>query len=550
MAAQPVTIRSSVEYGTDNKALAQIAHESSESLSSTTFQKNPFLDQDVAAHYRELYEKAQYECRHVFDPSLEWTPAEEKAIVRKLDWRVSLWACVAFAALNIDRKNIAQAVSDNMLDDLGLSTNSYNYGNTIFLVSFLLAEIPSQLVSKKFGPDRWIPTQMVLWSIVAASQAAITGQAGFYATRSLLGILEGGFIPDLVLYMSYWYTSRELPIRLSFFWSALSLTVILNALMAYGLLRMRGIQDLAGWRWLFLIEGLLTLVIGAGSFFCMPASAVQTKSWWCPNGWFSDREIGIIVNRVLRDDPSKGDMHNRQAITPRRLWRALSDYDLWPLYLIGLFVYVPQSPPSTYLTLTLKSLGFDTFTTNLLTIPSTAIGILTLLGITWISERVNERSLVSSFQAWWTLPCILALRFWPGVLTSSTAWSTFALVTVLLSYPYVHAIVVAWTSTNSGSVRTRTISAAVYNCAVQVGNVYSANIYRDDDKPLYHRGNDVLIGINVLAILLFFGTKAYYMWRNRVRETKWRAMTDEERRVYLETTKDEGNKRLDFRFVH
>lgn len=350
--------------------------------------------------------------------------------------------------------------------------------------------------------------------------------------------------------MSYWYTSRELPIRLSFFWSALSLTVILNALMAFGLLRMRGIQDLAGWRWLFLIEGLLTLVIGAGSFFCMPASAVQTKSWWCPKGWFSDREIGIIVNRVLRDDPSKGDMHNRQAITPRRLWRAICDYDLWPLYLIGLFVYVPQSPPSTYLTLTLKSLGFDTFTTNLLTIPSTAIGILTLLSITWISERVNERSIVSSFQAWWTLPCILALRFWPGVLTASTAWATFSLVTVLLSYPYVHAIVVAWTSTNSGSVRTRTISAAVYNCAVQVGNVYSANIYRDDDKPLYHRGNDVLIGINVLAILLFFGTKVYYTWRNRVRETKWQAMTDEERRLYLETTKDEGNKRLDFRFVH
>lgn len=131
--------------------------------------------------------------------------------------------------------------------------------------------------------------------------------------------------------MSYWYTSRELPIRLSFFWSALSLTVILNALMAYGLLHMDGISGLAGWRWLFLIEGLLTLVIGAGSFFCMPASAVQTKSWWCPQGWFTDREISIIVNRVLRDDPGKGDMHNRKAITPRRLWKALSDYDLWPV---------------------------------------------------------------------------------------------------------------------------------------------------------------------------------------------------------------------------
>lgn len=103
----------------------------------------------------------------------------------------------------------------------------------------------------------------------------------------------------------------------------------------------------------------------------MPASAVQTKTWFRPKGWFTDREVAIVVNRVLRDDPSKGDMHNRQAITPRRLWASLAgDYDLWPLYLLGLLVYIPQSPPTKYITLILRSTGFGTFDTNLLTIPS------------------------------------------------------------------------------------------------------------------------------------------------------------------------------------
>lgn len=109
----------------------------------------------------------------------------------------------------------------------------------------------------------------------------------------------------------------------------------------------------------------------------MPASAVQTKTWFRPNGWFTDEELAIVVNRVLRDDPSKGDMHNRQAITPKRLWKAMLDYDLWPvsmldkrlynamaywlkIYAIGLICYIPQSPPSTYLTLTLRNLGFST----------------------------------------------------------------------------------------------------------------------------------------------------------------------------------------------
>lgn len=143
----------------------------------------------------------------------------------------------------------------------------------------------------------------------------------------------------------------------------------------------------------FLIEGLITLTVGIASFFLMPASAVQTKTWFRPNGWFTDREVAIVVNRVLRDDPSKGessllrlksarlnlisdlyltigDMHNRQALTPRRLWQTLKDYDLWPLYLLGLVVFIPQSPPFKYLTLIVKSLGFSTFNTNLLTIPS------------------------------------------------------------------------------------------------------------------------------------------------------------------------------------
>jgi hypothetical protein len=151
-----------------------------------------------------------------------------------------------------------------------------------------------------------------------------------------------------------------------------------------------------------------------------------------------------VVNRVLRDDPSKGDMHNRQAVTPRRLWNAAKDYDLWPLYAIGLVAYIPQSPVNTYITLTLKSVGFSTFNTNLLTIPSSAAHIITLLLITRLSEWTNERTLVSMLQPIWTLPCLIALRFWPGSLHQ--AWGTYALVSVLLSYPYCHAILVAVSS--------------------------------------------------------------------------------------------------------
>ncbi|KAJ9145106.1 Allantoate permease [Pleurostoma richardsiae] len=510
--------------------------------------KNPFADDEAAAYWRQVYDDCQYECRHEFDPLLTWSAEEERHLVRKLDWKVCLWACVMFFGLQVDRANLSQAISDNMLDDLGLSTNDYNYGHSIFLVSFLAAELPSQLISKALGPDRWIPTQMVVWSLVAISQCALTGRSSFFVTRSLLGFLEGGFIPDLVLWLSYFYTSRELPIRLSYFWTTLSVTGIVTSVLAYALLHLRGLFGWEGWRWLFLIEGLITLAVGVVSFFKMPASAVQTKTWFRPKGWFTDREVAVVVNRVLRDDPSKGDMHNRQALTPRRLWEALKDYDLWPLYALGLVAYMPQSPPKLYITLTLRALGFSTFTTNLLTIPADIAHIVNLLLVTRLSEWLNERTFVAILQPLWTLPCIIALRFWPDVFEDK--WGTYALVMVLLSYPYCHAILVGWCSKNSNNVGTRTVSAALYNMSVQTGGVFSSYIYREDDKPLYHRGNSTLLAINVMSLILFVLTKLYYIWRNRQKEKLWNALTPEQQAQYRKATTLQGSRRLDFRFAH
>ncbi|KAL8767857.1 MAG: hypothetical protein Q9209_005749 [Squamulea sp. 1 TL-2023] len=207
-----------------------------------------------------------FEGRHRYDPKATWTFEEEKSLIRKLDIRVCAYCCFMFFALQIDRSNISQALSDNFLDDLGLNTNDYNTGQTIFFVSFLAAELPSQLISKKIGPDNWIPIQMISWSIIACCQAKLTGRATFFLTRSLLGIMEGGFIPDVILYLSYFYKSKELPIRLSFFWGAYGFTFIISAFLAFGILHLRGREGLTGWQWLFALEGGLTALIGIFSW--------------------------------------------------------------------------------------------------------------------------------------------------------------------------------------------------------------------------------------------------------------------------------------------
>jgi hypothetical protein len=114
---------------------------------------------------------------------------------------------------------------------------------------------------------------------------------------------------------------------------------------------------------------MLTGLIGIISYFYLPPSPTQTASKFRgKNGWFNEREEKIMVNRILRDDPSKGDMHNRQALSPKMLWECLKDYHMWPVFTLGLTWLIPTQPMTSYLTLNLKSLGFGTFETNLLTV--------------------------------------------------------------------------------------------------------------------------------------------------------------------------------------
>ncbi|KAL1600634.1 hypothetical protein SLS60_007021 [Paraconiothyrium brasiliense] len=481
-----------------------------------SYEDHPFSDRVTTQYWREIYEKAQYEGRHRFDPNYTWSAEEEKKLVRKLDFRITLWAWMMFVSLDLNRKNINRAISDNMLKDLGMNTNDFNYGQTIFLAMFLFAELPSGLISKKLGADRWIPT------IICAC--------------------------DIVLWLTYFFKSNELPTRLAWFWTALSFCNIVGSLMAAGILQMRGLHGWGGWQYLFLIEGILTLVIGIFSYVLMPAGATQTANWFRgKNGWFSEHEEYILVNRILRDDPSKGDMNNRTGVSPRLLWKAITDWEQWPLYLIGLTAYIPPSPPTTYLSYILRQIGFTTFEANMLLIPSQFLFAVQLLVLTWVSKKLKERAAVSSLSNIWIFPWLVALVTLPA---STNPWIRYALLSGLLSYPYCHAILVGWNATNSNSVRTRAVSAAFYNMFVQSGNIIASNIYRDDDQPLYRRGNKILLAICSFNIFLFFFVKAFYIWRNKVRDRQWNAMTKEEQEDYVVSTKDEGMKRLDFRFVH
>lgn len=171
-----------------------------------------------------------------------------------------------------------------------------------------------------------------------------------------------------------------------------------------------------------------------------------------------------------------------------------------------------------------------------------------MLGITWLSERTGQLALTSMLGQVWTLPFLVALYVIDS--TQTNKWIVWAITSLLLAYPSAHAVQVGWNSRNSNTVRSRTVSAAMYNMCVQTSGIVAANVYREADKPRYRNGNRALIGVVSANIAIYVGVSLYYRWVNARRDKIWNAWTEAEKEEYVRTTKTEGNKRLDFRFAY
>ncbi|KAE8339671.1 hypothetical protein BDV24DRAFT_175978 [Aspergillus arachidicola] len=504
-------------------------------------QPSVFDDPELISEYRP---RPEWENAHRFDPSARWTWGEENKAVRRLDMRIMVLACMMMTALELDRSNI-----------------HYNLGNTIFKLFYLLSEIPAQLIGKYIGVDRWIPIQMTSWSLVALCQFWLRDRTSF---------LDSHLQMQMILYLSYFYKHHELSIRLGFWYSAQAVADVLAGLLAYGILHLRGYAGQAGWRWLFLIEGSFTLLLAILSFLFLPPSVTQTASWARgKKGWFTEREEIILVNRIVREDPSKGSMGNNEPLTAKLVWQSFKDYDLWPLYMIGLIFIVPYTTISQYFTLLMTDFGFGEFNVILLAIPCSVsgpnpyatvelpsdsltngqvIGIVTRIILTYAAEMLGSLAWMGAVAQAWTLPMLIYMNVVD--FSQTKRWVAWTVLTLILSFPSPHALQAGWNSRNSNSVRSRALSAAMYNMCTQLSGIIASNVYQDWDAPRYVQGNRVLLALVCTNIAVYALTKIYYILRNRHRDRKWTGMTEEQRIDYIATTKDTGNKRLDFRFAH
>lgn len=215
--------------------------------------------------------------------------------------KVSGFGVIAIASNLLPSGN---ALTNNFLKDVGITQDQFNVGQQLLSVGIVLLEIPSNFVLYRLGPRAWISGQIFVWGLIALFQAFQHGYGAFLATRLLLGLGESGFIPASLYCITTFYKRNETSKRFSWFFLGNMIALATSGEIAYGILQMKGVCGLKGWQWLFIIEGLLTIIISFIFMAFFPHSPGRPVPFLGIK-YFNERETQMITLRVLADDPSK-----------------------------------------------------------------------------------------------------------------------------------------------------------------------------------------------------------------------------------------------------
>ncbi|KAJ4386894.1 hypothetical protein N0V93_009793 [Gnomoniopsis smithogilvyi] len=300
----------------------------------------------------------------------DWTMEEEAKAKRKLDFIIMPILTLGFFCLQLDRGNIANAITDSFMEDVGITQDQFNVGQQMLSLGIVLFEIPSNMILYRVGPGKWLTLQLFLFGIVSLFQAFQRGYGAFIATRFLLGMTESGFIPGGLWTLSTWYTRKETAKRVMFFYFGNQFGQASSKLLAYGILHMRGVAGRPGWFWLFTIMGAFTIACGFIFGFLLPDSFRNPHSTFLPTiKIFNDREVHILRTRILIDDPMKGKKKKKIGLPAFKKARAFDTYS-----------------PSI-----VSSFGFPALTSNALA----SVGLFVQIPVSWtfsyVSDHFNKR---------------------------------------------------------------------------------------------------------------------------------------------------------------
>ncbi|KAK8126822.1 uncharacterized protein PG998_002581 [Apiospora kogelbergensis] len=433
---------------------------------------------------------------------VDWSPEEEKKAKRKLDSLIMPILTLGFFCLQLDRGNMANAITDRFMEDVGIDQDQFNVGQQMLSLGIVLTEIPSNMILYRVGPGRWLTLQLFLFGLVSTLQSFQRGYGAFIATRLLLGVTESGFIPGGLYTLSTWYTRSETAKRVMVFYFGNQIGQASAKLLAYGILHMRGVGGQPGWFWLFALMGSFTVLSGFVFGFCLPDSFQNPHSTFLPKvAWFTPRELHILQTRVLLDDPMKGKKKSR--IGKDAFKRAFTDWRCWAHFLITLCNNGPQRAFDTYAPSIVTSFGFGNLVSNAMAAVGLFLQVPVSFAFSWVSDHFNLRGETVMLGFFCHLLGYVFNRAFTDVNLRGVRY--FGVVWTQVFGTFSHPLNIAWLSLACKDSEQRALAMAGVIMGANIAGIYGAQIFRKDDRPLYRRGFSVAIAVLCVGFVIALG---------------------------------------------
>jgi len=267
---------------------------------------------------------------------------------------------------------------------LNLSSGQYNACLSLFFVSYAGFEPLTNILLKRLRPSIFIPAIMVLWGITMTCMGLVHNFSGLAAARFFLGVAEAGLFPGVNYYLSTWYKRDELGIRAAIFFSAAALAGSFGGLLAAGIARMDGVGGKFGWCWIFILEGLATIIIGIVSYWMVHDFPDEAK-------FLSDSDRQRVIRRLKSDRQSSAE---HEEFKMSYFWASVKDWKTWAFAVVYMGCDGPLYAFSLFLPTIIEDLGYtNTTTANLLSVPPYAAAAVLTVFIGWFADRTKQRGL-------------------------------------------------------------------------------------------------------------------------------------------------------------
>ncbi|KAJ7282851.1 MFS general substrate transporter [Mycena rebaudengoi] len=437
-------------------------------------------------------------------PPPDLTAEEERKLWRKIDLRLAPILSLMYLLSYLDRANIGNARLQGLESQLELTGNKYNIALTMYFIPYCIFECPANLVLKKIRPSRWLPGITVVWGIVMTMMGLVkTYVCGgcfsllktfalrypqLVGVRICLGVAEAGLFPGVVYYLTLWYPRHMLQWRIALFFGAASCAGAFGGTLAYGISFMSGIRNRLGWSWIFMLEGIATVVVGILAFFVLVDFPVTAE-------FLTPEERAYVIRRKKYDNSSVGEEEHFEM---RHITEALTDWQVWMHMLIYLCMIANLYGITLFLPTIINTFGHSAAVSQLLTVPPYVLATMFIFIFAYYSDKLQKRHpfIIAGF-------IINLIGFSINISTAPPGvkyFGTFFCVTG--AYAAIPSIV-AWSGNNISGQYKRGVGMAFQIGIGHFGGAMAANIYRTQDKPRFLVGHGcelMFAGIGLICV--------------------------------------------------